>query len=224
VSGDAAARLLAANPVQGDVPAPPIEPLLKRLKEEGALQSSDSVARSSGAARARVLSWSLIALGAVPVAVVLVLVTGALGSHKAARGGSAAAGVGACSPAPIHRGAPPMWASAGFVGGFKVPYALASGASAVSFFFADPVRAGRPTNPYNKVLWVLRSTGTPLIITARWGPDPTVSRRIRLPENASPPGDYPSYVNLPRAGCWTLDLAWGQHRARIDIEVRGRRP
>lgn len=100
-----------------------------------------------------------------------------------------------------------------------MPYAVASGGSAVAFFFRDPVRAGHPSNPFNKILWVLHSVGTPLIITARWGPNPAVTKRIRPESDATPRAEYPSYVNLPRAGCWTLGLSWGPHRASVDIAV-----
>jgi hypothetical protein len=106
-----------------------------------------------------------------------------------------------------------------------VPYALASGAKAAAFFFADPLRVGHPTNPSNKVLWVVRfpRDGKPLIITARRavGSSPVV--RIKREADSGPGEIYPSYVDLPKPGCWQLSLAWGVHRASIDVQVQNPR-
>jgi hypothetical protein len=103
-----------------------------------------------------------------------------------------------------------------------VPYALAAGATAAAFFFADPLRAGHPTNPTNKVLWIVRFPrhGNPLVITARFGADPSVIVGIRRPADSGPGEIYPSYIDLPRPGCWRLTLAWGPHRSNIDLRVQ----
>jgi hypothetical protein len=129
-----------------------------------------------------------------------------------------------CVPAPIHRGPPPAWTAAAFTGsspGFTVPYALASNDAAGAFFFADPLRAGHPTNPANKVLWIVRfpRDGHALTITARLSTDPSNVVRISRPADSSPGEIYPSYVDVPKPGCWRLLLAWGPHRARINIQV-----
>lgn len=125
-----------------------------------------------------------------------------------------------CAAAPVHTGAPPRWTAAAWAGspGFRVPYAVAGGDSAAAFFFARPLRAGHPTNPFNKVLWVVRAArnGKPLRIVARRGGQ-TV--RITRRADAGPGEIYPSYVDLPSPGCWRLSLAWGRHRARIDVAV-----
>jgi hypothetical protein len=138
---------------------------------------------------------------------------------------SAGAFAGArCVPAPIHGGRPPAWTAAAWADsspGFTVPYALASGDAAGAFFFAPRLRAGHPENPANKVLWIVRfpRNGHPLTITARPGADPSQVVRISRPADSSPGEIYPSYVDLPKPGCWRLSLAWGSHRARIDVEV-----
>jgi hypothetical protein len=102
-----------------------------------------------------------------------------------------------------------------------VPYALASDDAAAAFFFAPSLRAGHPTNPENKVLWVMRypRDGHPLEITARLGSDPARTVRITRAADSSPGEIYPSYLDLPRPGCWRLALAWGAHRARLDVQV-----
>jgi hypothetical protein len=100
-----------------------------------------------------------------------------------------------------------------------VPYALASGGTAAAFFFADPLRAGHPINPSNKVLWVVRfpRAGKPLTITARRAAGSSQVVRIRRPADSGPGEIYPSYIDLPEPGCWQLTLAWGAHRAGINV-------
>lgn len=148
------------------------------------------------------------------------------GSRSGA-GGGAGAGVGAgarCVPAPIHGGRPPAWTAAAWSDsspGFTAPYALASGDAAGAFFFAPRLRAGHPDNPSNKVLWIVRfrRNGHPLTITARPGVGASDVVRISRPADSSPGEIYPSYVDLPKPGCWRLSLAWGSHRAQIDVKV-----
>ena len=131
--------------------------------------------------------------------------------------------VGPCVPAAVHHGAPPAWTAAAWSDspGFRAPYALASGDAAAAFFFVPKLRAGHPSNPANKILWVVRfpRNGNPLVITARLGRDPAKVVRISRPADSSPGEIYPSYVDLPTTGCWRLQLAWGPHRANIDVRV-----
>jgi hypothetical protein len=126
----------------------------------------------------------------------------------------------ACAAASVKTAAPPAWAAPAFADsspGLKIPYALAAGGKAAAVFFAR-LRAGHPTNPYNKVLWIVRAPrdGKPLRIIARQG-ETTV--RITRPADSGPGEIYPSYVDLPSPGCWRLDLAWGPHRTQIDLAV-----
>ena len=64
----------------------------------------------------------------------------------------------------------------------------------------------------NKVLWVPRAGGSGrLHIHARLeGTD--VIADVDLPDGAGP-----SYVDLPRAGCWRMELAWAGHHDTIDL-------
>lgn len=130
-----------------------------------------------------------------------------------------------CNPAPIVAGALPAWTAAAWSDsspGLTVPYALATGNAAAAFFFAPTLRAGHPTNPTNKVLWVVRfpRDGHPLTITARLSTNQSEVMRITRPADSSPGEIYPSYVDLPKPGCWRLELAWGTHRASLDVQVR----
>jgi hypothetical protein len=131
---------------------------------------------------------------------------------------------GACAPAPVKTGAPPDWTAPAWADSSpnsRMPYAVADGDAAAAIFFA-PLRAGHPEDPANKVLWVVRAPrdGKPLHIVPRQG-ETTV--RIARPADSGPGEIYPSYVDLPKPGCWRLDLAWGPHRARIAVAVAGSR-
>src|SRR3954465_15701814 len=88
-------------------------------------------------------------------------------------GGGGGGGRGACAAAPVKTGAPPDWTASAFADsspGLKVPYALAGDGKAAAGFFGR-LRAGHPTNPANKVLWIVRAPrdGRPLRIVARQG-------------------------------------------------------
>jgi hypothetical protein len=160
----------------------------------------------------------------VPAAAATALLVAACGSVHAPTPPSSSADV-RCVPAPIHHGPPPSWSAAAWSDsspGFSVPYALASNDAAGAFLFANPLRAGHPSNPSNKVLWIVRfpRDGHPLTITARLSTDPSDVVQISRPADSSPGEIYPSTVDLPKPGCWRLSLAWGSHRARIDVEVR----
>jgi hypothetical protein len=158
-------------------------------------------------------SIALLAVGAVGAATVNVASSHATSASVAA----------ACAPAPIHHGAPPSWSAAAWSdssAGFKLPYSLASGNSAAAFFWVH-LRAGDPTNPANKVLWVMRYPrhGSPLRIVARYGPSPALLARSSWPADSSPGEIYPSYLNLPKPGCWQLTLHWSSHTAHLALTV-----
>lgn len=146
----------------------------------------------------------------------------ALGVSLPLTGATPVAQAGACVPAPIHRGAPPSWSRAAWSDspGFRLPYAVASGDSAAAFLWVR-LRAGDPSNPANKVLWVTRypRNHSPLRISARWGRDPSVTTHSVWPADSSPGEIYPSYVNLPRAGCWQLTLRWNGHVASMNLDI-----
>ena len=78
-----------------------------------------------------------------------------------------------------------------------------------------------PDHPSNKILWIVRSPrgGHSLEITARLAGDPSQVVRISRPPDSEPGEIYPSEVDLPTPGCWKLQLAWGTHRASIDVRV-----
>jgi hypothetical protein len=161
--------------------------------------------------RTRAITAAIAAL-----ALAVALVAASAGSPASAK--SAAR----CVPSPILHGAPPRWTDPAWANspGFRLPYALSANHAAAAFLWVK-LRAGAPANPANKVLWVVRYArqGHPLRILAHWGRDPSVVRRASWSADASPGEIYPSYLNLPRAGCWKLSLSWGSHTAAVNVQI-----
>jgi hypothetical protein len=63
----------------------------------------------------------------------------------------------------------------------------------------------------NKILWVARlgAAEGPLQIQA------TLARTGRSVTRTVAGGPGPSSIDLPEAGCWSLDLSWGSHRDHL---------
>lgn len=100
------------------------------------------------------------------------------------------------------------------------PFAQGEYHDVTAILFGYPLQAGNPmAGRQNKVLWIMRLSrrGLPLHIAAH----PLHSRRplVRetLPADASPGQIYPSYVNVPKPGCWQLTLRWAGHTDEIAL-------
>jgi hypothetical protein len=75
----------------------------------------------------------------------------------------------------------------------------------------DALHAPPLADRHNKILWVAKQPGTPLAIRAELnGTSRTATLKL-------PTGTGPSYVDLPAAGCWTLNLSWPGHRDRVEL-------
>ncbi|MFC4530507.1 hypothetical protein [Sphaerisporangium dianthi] len=119
-------------------------------------------------------------------------------------------------PAGTH--APiPAWASVNAPTGLPVRTGVRG--DVLGYLFAGRLRAGHPTDPANKILWYVRQPrdGAPLEIAAH--PKGTAEPVVRSSQPAdSGPGEiYPSIVDVPSAGCWTLDLTWGSNRDSLEL-------
>ncbi|MDG4858992.1 hypothetical protein P8605_12640 [Streptomyces sp. T-3] len=121
------------------------------------------------------------------------------------------------------RGAPPDWnpEPAGFSGGpGKLPYVLGTRDAAMGYVWAKPLRAGGGADSGNKILWFVRHPrmGDPLTVRAH--PRDAERPVVTSTESAdSGPGEiYPSGIDVPHPGCWTLELSWGVHRDEVDLE------
>ena len=89
----------------------------------------------------------------------------------------------------------------------------------VAFLFVDPLRAGEPENPANKILWVVKKPrgGTDLVINGH----PLDADAPAVPQSEaadSSPGEiYPSIVNVPSPGCWQFTLQWNGNTDTIEL-------
>jgi hypothetical protein len=148
------------------------------------------------------------------------LVAGCGSTHR--RGPGPAVVAGGCGATKLYRGRVPAWTGPAFSsspGPPAWPYALSSRGTVVAIVFGYPLRAGNPTDRTNKILWImrLRRHGSPLAIEARPLHASAPLIKHAWPADSSPGEIYPSYVNVPTAGCWRLTLRWARHIDWIDL-------
>jgi hypothetical protein len=127
-----------------------------------------------------------------------------------------AAGGGDCSAAASDTPLP-VWARAGFSNpAGDQPHVLGARGDIVAILWSKKNALHVPplAHQNNKILWVSRlpeRPTSPLKIEAILaGRRTTVYREV-----AGGPG--PSYVNLPAAGCWTLELSWSGHTDQVRL-------
>jgi hypothetical protein len=85
--------------------------------------------------------------------------------------------------------------------------------------FVQPLKSGHPTNPSNKILWVVklpRNTSA-LAITGHPVAAATPIVMQTQPADSGPGEIYPSIIDVPHSGCWQFDLAWAGHKASVDL-------
>lgn len=118
----------------------------------------------------------------------------------------------------MRHGAAPRWtapawstSSPGFASHLR--YAVSAGGDVVGVLFAHPLRAGRPENPANKILWIVRQPrrGQPLQIRAQPIGFSARSVTTSWPADSSPGEIYPSTDDVPVPGCWRFTLRWAGH-------------
>jgi hypothetical protein len=130
--------------------------------------------------------------------------------------GAHAAGGGDCSVAASDTQLP-IWARAGFSNPTgDQPHVLGARGDIVAILWSkkDALHAPPLADQNNKILWVsrlpLRPTSPLKIAAILVGRHTTVYREVTG-------GPGPSYVNLPAAGCWTLDLSWSGHTDQVRL-------
>jgi hypothetical protein len=92
-----------------------------------------------------------------------------------------------------------------------MPYVLGDRGDIVAVLWAedDPLVVPPARDRNNKILWVARVGSGSLHIRARLGGS---GRAVRRTVGGGP---GPSIIDLPRPGCWSLDLHWGEDRDRL---------
>ncbi len=87
---------------------------------------------------------------------------------------------------------------------------------AAGVVFVPPLRAGDSPQIRNKILWVVSTPrgGEPLTITAQRA-DAVV--QVLQPADSGPGDIYPTMVNVPVPGCWTLTLSWNGYADSVEM-------
>jgi hypothetical protein len=108
----------------------------------------------------------------------------------------------------------PSWARAGFSpAGRHTPHVIGEHRQIIAVLFV-PLRVHQPAGTHNKVLWIAKTGYGPMRIRAQLeGTPQTVTRLL-------PNGPGPSYVNMPAAGCWQMNLSWSGRHDTIALHYR----
>ena len=98
-----------------------------------------------------------------------------------------------------------------------MPYVVGDRGDIVAILWADhdPLHAPPLAQRNNKILWVAKMVPggpfTALRIQATLdGTSQIVTRQV-------PGGPGPSIINLPAAGCWSLNLSWSGHHDHLTL-------
>ncbi|MGH7870469.1 MAG: hypothetical protein ACREP9_23195 [Candidatus Dormibacteraceae bacterium] len=131
---------------------------------------------------------------------------------------------GGCGATPVYKGYEPAWLdqAGAHNNPSGLPYVLAVDETAAGFIFGYPLRAGHPTNPSNKILWVVRlpRNGSSLAISGQLSGADAASVHESEPANSGPGEIYPSIVDVPQSGCWRFDLLWAGHHAAAYLQYQ----
>jgi hypothetical protein len=96
-----------------------------------------------------------------------------------------------------------------------MPYVMGDHGNIVAILWADhdPLRSPPLATRNNKILWVSKAL-TPLgplrIMATLYGTGRTAIREVTG-------GPGPSIINLPGAGCWSVNLSWGSAKDHLDL-------
>lgn len=129
---------------------------------------------------------------------------------------------GGCGLTQVYKGGEPDWLTAAGAGNNPsfLPYAISYPPTAAGFIFGYPLQVGpRANGAANKILWVvgIPRDGNPLRITGHPKNATAPAIDVSFPADSSPGEIYPSIVDVPSAGCWHFDLAWGTNRTSVDL-------
>ncbi|MBU2666952.1 hypothetical protein KOI35_25915 [Actinoplanes bogorensis] len=116
---------------------------------------------------------------------------------------------------PVKTGALPEWARGGFnYDGSGTRQVYGDRGDIVAIVFGYPLVSPPGEDRSNKILWVSREpvqSGGDLQITAE-----LAGTTVRAEQKVAG-GPGPSIVDLPRAGCWHVSLAWSGHTDTMDL-------
>ena len=219
MSNDVIDAIRYVDPCPHEIPPPPVEIVLRRLREPPA----DSGPITARRRRSRLTAVPAI-LSVVVTASVAALALVLLGhDHRAERPagiGDHAATIPACR-SEVRDGVLPVWARAGFREARpRMRYELGAAGRIAAILFV-PLNSPAAAHRNNKILWVSHVStrpGSALRIVAQ---RMTGTRRDGAAVvRAVPGGPGPSIINLPSPGCWRLELRWSGWTDRLDLQYR----
>jgi hypothetical protein len=129
---------------------------------------------------------------------------------------------GGCGQTPLVVGGLPDWTQRA-APPERTPYAISHEGNAIAVLFGYPLRAGKNVqNPSNKILWVMRDSRDEQQLQLTMRPSGRAAPTVTLTRAAdSGPGEiYPSGVDVPTAGCWTVQAEWNGHHATLELSYR----
>ena len=151
----------------------------------------------------------LLALGAVSACT-----GGSDDSDRSAKTAPTESIAGSC-PAVVQTGSLPTWARGGFTPANQtIAHVVGAKGDIAGVLFGFPLTSPPRADRSNKILWASRpqvEVGSDLKIHATLDGTSTVANR----KVEGGPG--PSIVDLPKPGCWTLDLQWSGHTDTIRL-------
>jgi hypothetical protein len=130
---------------------------------------------------------------------------------------------GGCGSTTVYKGGPPGWLDDAVGGAANaptpLPYFSSPSGLIGGFVFGYPLRAGKPDNPTNKILWGVATArnGSALDIEAHPQGAAAPSVTYSFPDDSSPGEIYPSIVDVPSPGCWSFTLHWGTAQAEVQL-------
>lgn len=214
----------SVDPCPQEPPAPPIDPVLRRLYGEPP-GAPTSVA---GRRRLRLGAFGLTLSSAAVIALAVLAIVVLGHSHGADSSAASKRPLSGASPNVVLTGACrslvrvgvlPVWARAGFSPPrLKVAYTLGANGRIAAIPFT-PLDSPPAAGHNNKILWASRvqsTYGHPLRISAQ---QMNGTKQLGTPVSRTVPGHPgPSIINLPAPGCWRLTLRWSGHTDQLDLQ------
>ncbi|MCW2799832.1 MAG: hypothetical protein JWQ70_1304 [Aeromicrobium sp.] len=145
----------------------------------------------------------------------LVAVTACTGSSDS----SAKPAATSCDSA-TKTGSLPTWARGGFTPGDQaIPHVVGDNGDIAGVLFGYPLSSPRTGDRSNKILWVSRPE---LTVPSDLKIHATLEGTSTVADRKVVGGPGPSIVDLPKSGCWTLDLRWSGHVDTVRLKyVKG---
>jgi hypothetical protein len=127
---------------------------------------------------------------------------------------------GGCGSTPMRMGPLPGWTGSAHPP--DLPSVMSHEGNLVGVVFGYPLLSpASATGRQNKILWIAREPrgGSELKLTLRpeAGGDAVQTSE---PSGASPGEIYPSIVDVPAAGCWSVVAEWNGHRATLELSYQ----